>query len=97
MIKYEELITSKHEEGAYTGKMDRLTYSKSLNNIIEDVLRMREEYLEGAIEKELVNALIREKNKVISDVIKIIEEEGLSKLNNDYAFNDEKSICSLIE
>ena len=90
METYEELLMSKHDKGAYTGKMDRLTYSKSLNHIIEEIFKMQEDYLEGTSEKELVNVLIREKNKVISDVIKIIEEEGLSKLNNEYAFNDKK-------
>ena len=90
MMEYDELLMSKHCEGAYTGKMNRLTYSRSLNDIIEELYKMKENYLEGTSEKELVNALIREKNNVIDDIIKIIEEEGLIKLNSEYAFNDKK-------
>jgi len=68
--------------------MDRLAYSKSINNILGELLRMSEEYVTGTSETELVNTLIREKNKVIDDVIKIIETESIERLNCEWSFND---------
>ena len=88
-MQYYEIPLSKHDDSAYTGKMDRLTYSKSLYHIVDQLYDMQEEYVENTNEKELVNSFIREKNNVISEVIKMIEKEGVQTLNSTWAFDDE--------
>ena len=88
---YEEIPLSKHDEGAYTGKMDRLFYSKDQYYLIEQLYTMRELYIENTSKNELVNVLIRERNNTINEIIKIIEENAIKTLNNNYAFNDEKN------
>ena len=88
MEKYDEIPLSKHDNGAYKGEMDRLTYSRNMYGLIEKLYEMREGFVEKTSEKEIVNALIREKNNVINNIISLIEERALETINDDWAFND---------
>ena len=89
MQKFDDIPLSKHDSDAYKGRMNRLTYSKNMYYIIEQLYEMKEEYINSLSEKELVNSLIREKNNVIDLIIKIIEAEVLETINSDWKFNDE--------
>ena len=93
MVEWE----SKHSTTAYQGKMQRLTFSKILESIVEDIYglpeyQMREEYSAG---EQLLALQDRSRYEVLNKAISIIEEVAervldCSKEDMDWYWNVEE-------
>ena len=76
---------NKHSPIAYQGKMQRLTFSKILQDMVYDIYelpeyKMKEEYSEG---EQLLALQDRARNEALNKAIDIIEEAADRVLNSN--------------